>query len=110
LKNVKDYVIRALESDEVCRTSDRHCIVYVWWLQNNNFDKNFKRLFLNKKLYHPETIRRVRQKIQEEDRKTGANKYQPPQEVDNHRFEQYIKVKQSAPVVSDANLIQGLPE
>lgn len=62
---ITDLVEKALKTWPETRDSDRKLIISVWWLQDNNYQENFKDFFLHKAIM-PESITRCRRKMQEQ--------------------------------------------
>jgi len=79
-------VEKALQTWEQTRDSDKNLILAVWWLQDNEYDKNFREFFI-KKAYSPETIRRIRQKFQEN------GQYLPSKKIEEARYNKYVGMK-----------------
>lgn len=68
------------------RNSDRKLILKVWSRQKWNFREHFDEFFIHQAI-SPETIRRTRQKLQQE------GKYKADEAVDEARFDKYLKTK-----------------
>ena len=100
--NATKYVREALHRWPDTRNNDRDCMLAVWYLQNPNYEKDFKRFFLNDAI-HPETIRRTRQKLQQH------GEYPASEEVDNMRFEKFKTMKDTAGRASVPEQMEGLP-
>jgi hypothetical protein len=72
LKNVKERVTHLLNYRESCKDDDNILIANYWWFEigkdniNQTSAIQLMQLFVDKKLTSPETIRRCRQKLQEE--------------------------------------------
>jgi hypothetical protein len=61
----------ALQKWEETRDSDKKLILAVWYLQNPNYEQDFRKFFLGQGA-NPETIRRIRQKLQEQGKYLGS--------------------------------------
>lgn len=83
---VEPTVERILRDYPATRDSDRKLILSVWWFQDNNFDKDFKRFFQEKAVM-PETITRARRKIQE------RGLYQASKQVEQQRYQKYVDAR-----------------
>lgn len=79
---ISNYVERALSTWPATRDSDRKLIIAVWWLQDNNYQDNFKEFFLHKAIM-PETITRARRKLQEQ------GLYPASKEIENSRYNKF---------------------
>lgn len=79
-------VERALQQWPVTRDNDRKLIMAVWWLQNNNYEKEFKSFFQHTAIM-PETITRCRRKLQEQ------GKYRASESVEQQRYEKFKRMK-----------------
>lgn len=73
-------VEKALQQWPETRNSDKKLILAVWYLQDPDYEENFRHFFQNKAL-SPETIRRTRQKLQEQ------GKYRADEEVEEKRYD-----------------------
>lgn len=73
-------VEKALELYPETRSDDKKLILTVWWLQDHDYEKDFRHFFQTKAI-SPETIRRRRQKLQEQGR------YKATQSVEDLRYE-----------------------
>ncbi len=73
-------VEKALQQWPETRNSDKKLILAVWYLQDPDYEENFRHFFQNKAL-SPETIRRTRQKLQEQ------GKYRADEEVEEQRYD-----------------------
>lgn len=82
----KKLVINALETWPETRSSDRKLMLAVWFQQNNNYQDNFKKFFLNEAIM-PETITRLRRKLQED------GLYPPTKEVEQARYDKFVNMK-----------------
>lgn len=73
IKNTKKLISKLLMDKQHLRDDDRRLIATIWYkeLQGSDLDPykcsaiNFLDLFVNKKITHPESIRRCRAKLQE---------------------------------------------
>lgn len=83
---ISDYVEKALATYPATRDNDRKLIIAVWWLQDINYQDNFKEFFLHKAIM-PETITRARRKIQE------GGKYRPSKQAQEDRTRKFIDMK-----------------
>ena len=72
-------VEQCLATDKRCRQDDKWLILQVWRRTGLSLTPDQERIFLSKKLPSTETIRRTRQKLQEE------GKYLAPKEVQEAR-------------------------
>ena len=70
----------------ITRGSDRHLIVAVWYLQDKEWNLDAKNFLLNKAIM-PETIRRLRQKLQEQ------GQYLPDEKITEARYEKFKQVR-----------------
>lgn len=82
-------VEKALQQWPETRNSDRKLILAVWFLQDPNYEDNFRHFFQNKAI-SPETIRRTRQKFQMD------GKYRATEEIEEQRYKLFEKAKESA--------------
>lgn len=73
-------VEKALELYPETRSDDKKLILTVWWLQDREYTQDFVHFFQHKAI-SPETIRRRRQKLQEQGR------YKATQSVEDLRYE-----------------------
>lgn len=87
---------KALELYPETRNDDKKLILAVWYLQDNNYDKNFRHFFQTK-AKSPETIRRTRQRLQEQ------GLYRSNEKIEQYRYELFKKARWSrgATVVED---------
>lgn len=85
----KQLTEKALRERPETRSNDRKLIYLVWWLQDKNFASDFANFFLNKAI-SPETIRRYRQKLQEQ------GKYRATETVEEARYNKYVDNKFTA--------------
>jgi hypothetical protein len=76
------------------RNSDIELILNCWHEEGLKLSDQ-QRQFIKTHCSNPESIRRLRQKIQQEGR------YLPDEEVENARYEKYTKVKDSTATVED---------
>lgn len=81
-------VERALQTWPATRDSDRKLILAVWWLQDNNYENDFRRFFTNKAIM-PESITRCRRKLQEQ------GLYPASKEVAENRFNKFKEMRYS---------------
>ena len=81
-------VERALQTWPATRDSDRKLILAVWWLQDNNYENDFRRFFINKAIM-PESITRCRRKLQEQ------GLYPASKEVTENRFNKFKEMRYS---------------
>lgn len=89
---VKDKVERVLSVHKDTRDNDKLLMLQVWEIEGFFLTDNQKIAFM--KSSSPESIRRMRQKMQEE------GKYRASEEVEQKRYELYTETKdaiQSAP-------------
>lgn len=73
-------VEKALELYPETRSDDKKLILAVWWLQDHDYEKDFRHFFQTKAI-SPETIRRRRQLLQEKGR------YRATEAVEERRYE-----------------------
>jgi hypothetical protein len=85
---VSDLVEKALQTWPATRDSDRKLILAVWWLQDNNYENDFKRFFSSKAIM-PESITRCRRKLQEQ------GLYQASEAVIESRFNKFKEMRYS---------------
>jgi len=95
------YIERALRDYPKTRDDDKKLILCVWWLQDNNYDEDFPRFFMEKAI-HPETITRGRRKLQE------LGHYRATPKVEEARYEKFKKVKEVAPRANNAQQILSI--
>lgn len=86
---VTDLIERILSEKQICRNSDRHLIIAVWQALGLALTKEQIDKFMD--LPSAETIRRVRQKLQE----NGA--YLPDEKIRKHRDFAGMTVRQRMP-------------
>ena len=79
-------VEQALSNWEETRDSDKKLMLSVWYLQDPNYEQHFKQFF-KEKAATPESITRVRRKLQEQ------GKYQASKTVDNERFNKFNNMR-----------------
>lgn len=77
---------KALKEYPAARNSDRKLMLAVWHLQNPNYMSDFKYFFQNVAIT-PETIRRRRQKLQQD------GKYKADEVVDDFRYEKFKQAR-----------------
>ena len=82
-------VEKALQQWPETRNSDRKLILAVWFLQDPNYEDNFRHFFQNKAI-SPETIRRARQKFQMD------GKYRATEEIEEQRYKLFEKARGTA--------------
>lgn len=81
IKSIKDFVKSKLQQNQSNRDSDNKLIANIWYYQigGSNIAKmsamDFLKILSEDKLSSPETIRRVRQKIQEQDPSLRGSSY-----------------------------------
>lgn len=73
-------VDKALQQWQETRSSDKKLIMAVWYLQDPDYDKDFK-TFFKERAIPPETIRRRRQTLQ------SKGLYKATQSVEDLRYE-----------------------
>lgn len=83
----KKLVERVLDLKPEARDNDKLLMLYVWQMQGLHFSKGQIEAFKNAS--SPESIRRTRQKLQEE------GKYLPSEEVEEKRYELYTETRQA---------------
>lgn len=93
---IQKLVEQALNTWEETRDSDRKLMLAVWYLQNPEYESNFRKFFLNQAA-SPETVRRIRQKLQEQ------GKYLASKNVDDARFEKFRDMHYSKASFSNIN-------
>ena len=92
-----DLVKQQLEEYPFTRNSDRHLILRVWAEQGLFLSPDQKELFLHQ-VSTPETIRRIRQKLQQQ----GLYPCDP--EVDRRRYEQFKETRQDISFTNDVGI------
>lgn len=86
---VKDKVERILSQKPETRDNDKLLMLYVWQIEGLNLsDSQLKKW---KEVSSPESIRRMRQKMQEE------GKYRASEEVEQKRYELYEQTRNAIP-------------
>lgn len=83
--NTSERVEAILKYDKQSRDSDKRLLIV--FMQKAGMDLTPRQMEIFKEMPSMETIRRIRQKIQEQ------GKYPASEEVDNARFEKYQQVK-----------------
>lgn len=91
---VKDKVERVLQYKPETRDNDKLLMLYVWQMEGLKFSKSQLEAF--KKASSPESIRRMRQKLQEN------GKYKASEAVEKKRFDLYQKTRQTIPYQPEA--------
>lgn len=95
---VKDKVERVLSQKPETRDNDKLLMLYVWQIEGLNLsDSQLKKW---KEVSSPESIRRMRQKMQEE------GKYRASEEVEQKRYEMYTETKDA--IQSDVHAVSWL--
>lgn len=79
---------RALSNYPETRNSDRKLMLAVWFLQDPDYMRHFKEFFQDKAI-SPETIRRKRQKLQEDGR------YPADETVNEFRYQKFQQAQLS---------------
>lgn len=82
---VKDKVARVLSTNTQARDNDKLLMLQVWEIEGFFLTDNQKKAFM--KSSSPESIRRMRQKMQEE------GKYRASEVVEQKRYELYTETK-----------------
>ena len=82
---VKDKVARVLSTNKDTRDNDKLLMLQVWGIESFYLTDNQKKAFIKSSL--PESIRRMRQKMQEE------GKYRASEEVEEKRYQMYTETK-----------------
>lgn len=82
---VKDKVARVLDQKPETRDNDKLLMLYVWQIEG--FYLSDKQIEQFKNASSPESIRRMRQKLQEE------GKYLASPEVEEQRYQMYTETK-----------------
>jgi hypothetical protein len=80
---------KALQLYPETRNDDKKLILAVWWLQDNEYELNFRKFFQYKAI-SPETIRRTRQKLQEQ------GLYPATEEVEEKRYDLFKQARMTA--------------
>jgi len=80
---------RALQKYPETRSDDKKLILAVWYLQNPDYELDFRKFFQYKAI-SPETIRRTRQKLQME------GKYKATEEVEEQRYDLFKQARMTA--------------
>lgn len=96
-----DIVEQALKEYPSTRSDDRKLIMTVWWMQDQYYDEHFRKFFQYTAIM-PETITRIRRKLQE------LGQYKADESVDEARFEKFKKVREVAPSITEVERIQSL--
>lgn len=86
MKQIQSLVEKALQTWEETRDSDRKLMLAVWYLQNPEYEVNFRKFFLEQAA-SPETIRRIRQKLQEQ------GKYPASKKIEDQRYQKFTQMK-----------------
>lgn len=94
--NVTNYVEKALIEFPDTRNSDKKLCLTVWWMQDKDYDDNFKSFFIDRAL-SPESVTRCRRKFQEE------GKYLADEKVDKARYDKY-KLAKNANLVDSSEM------
>ncbi|MCA9345757.1 hypothetical protein KC871_04055 [Candidatus Saccharibacteria bacterium] len=81
-------VEKALQKWPETRNSDKKLILAVWYLQNPDYELDFRNFFQNKAI-SPETIRRQRQKLQEQ------GLYKSNEKIEQYRYELFKNARWS---------------
>jgi len=81
-------VEKALELYPETRSDDKKLILAVWWLQDHNYEKDFRHFFQTKAI-SPETIRRRRQLLQQ------RGQYKATETVEELRYELFKNARWS---------------
>lgn len=88
-------VEQALRDYPETRNSDKKLIIKVWELQMGKpMNQAYIDFFVNQAMF-PDTITRVRRKLQE------SGRYSASKEVDKQRFKKFQQVKEVAPRTND---------
>ena len=82
---VKDKVARVLDQKPEARDNDKLLMLYVWQIEGLNLSESQLKKW--KEVSSPESIRRMRQKFQEE------GQYKASEAVDAKRYEMYTQTK-----------------
>lgn len=91
---VKDKVERVLSQKPETRDNDKLLMLYVWQIEGLNLsDSQLKKW---KEVSSPESIRRMRQKFQEE------GEYKASEEVEQKRYELYEQTRNAIPTAPAA--------
>jgi hypothetical protein len=90
----KKLVERVLELKPETRDDDKLLMLYVWQMQGLHFSKGQLEAF--KKASSPESIRRTRQKLQEE------GLYLASPEVEEQRYQMYTETRNAIPTAPAA--------
>jgi hypothetical protein len=80
---------KALQLYPETRSDDKKLILAVWYLQNPDYELDFRKFFQYKAI-SPETIRRTRQKLQMD------GKYRATEEVEEKRFDLFRQARATA--------------
>lgn len=86
MKQIQTLVEQALQTWEETRDSDRKLMLAVWYLQDPEYETNFRKFF-TERAANPETIRRIRQKLQEQ------GKYPASKKVEDQRFNKFNQMR-----------------
>lgn len=86
MKHTQLLVEQALQNYPETRDSDKKLMLRVWTMQDPFYDSHFEEFFLHKG-FNPETIRRMRQKLQEQ------GKYPASKKVNEKRYEKFTQMQ-----------------
>jgi len=81
----KDKVARVLDQKPEARDNDKLLMLYVWQIEGLNLSESQLKKW--KEVSSPESIRRMRQKFQEE------GQYLASPEVEEQRYQMYVETK-----------------
>jgi hypothetical protein len=82
---VKDKVERVLSLKPETRDNDKLLMLYVWQIEGLNLSENQLKKW--KEVSSPESIRRMRQKMQED------GMYRASEKVEEQRYQMYVETK-----------------
>lgn len=82
---VKDKVARVLSQKPETRDNDKLLMLYVWQIEGLNLSESQLKVWKNAS--SPESIRRMRQKFQEE------GEFKASEDVEQKRYEKYVETK-----------------
>jgi len=94
MMRVKDKVARILAQKPETRDNDKLLMLYVWQIEGLNLSESQLKKW--KEVSSPESIRRMRQKLQED------GQYLASPEVEEHRYQMYTETRNAIPTAPAA--------
>lgn len=98
---IKQKVERGLSVDKKTRDNDKLLMLAVWEIEGFFLSDVQKSKFME--VSSPETIRRMRQKLQEE------GKYKASEEVGEERYNRYVETRAAMPRVDSGEMPKAIP-